>query len=202
MSLRARLAAVLVFASLALLAALPRAQAHPHVWIDAFVEVVFDQGRVTALRINWTFDPFFTGMASADFDADGNAELDQEEAADLAANSAENLKDVGFFTHVWLGADPLEIAAAEDFSAWVEDGRLHFAFTVALPEPIDPTQTTLAISLYDPSYYIEITPDPIDPLRFAGGAAPCFANVQPDPQRTIYFGLVRPDLMQLLCNTS
>ncbi len=202
MSFGARSAKALVFALVMFLAVPPRAQAHPHVWIDAFVEVVFDKGRVTALRINWTFDPLFTGMASADFDADGNAELDNEEAAELAANSAENLKDVGFFTHIWLGADPLEIAAAEDFTAWVKDGRLNFAFTVALPEPIDPTQTTLAVSLYDPSYYIEITPDQFDPLRFTGAAAPCFANVQPDPQRTIYFGLVRPDLMQLLCNTS
>jgi ABC-type uncharacterized transport system substrate-binding protein len=202
MSFGIRLAAVLVLVSVVLVVVPLRAQAHPHVWIDAFVEVVVDQGRVTSLRINWTFDPFFTGMASADFDADGNAELDQEEAAKLAANSAENLKDVGFFTHVWLNADPLDIAAAEDFSAWIEDGRLNFAFTVAMPEPIDPTQTILSISLYDPSYYIEVTLDPVDPLRFSGGEAPCLANVQPDPQRTIYYGLVRPDLMQLLCNTS
>lgn len=203
MAFGTRLAAAFVFATASLIvSAPPRAQAHPHIWIDAFVEVVFDDGQVTALRINWTFDPFFTGMAAADFDADGNAELDQAEAAELAANSAENLKDVGFFTHIWIGADPLDIAAAQDFEAWVKDGRLSFAFTVAMPQPIDPTKTTLAISLYDPTYYIEITPDPIDPLRFAGGAAPCLANVQPDPQRTIYFGLVRPTLMQLLCNTS
>jgi len=84
----------------------------------------------------------------------------------------------------------------------MEDGRLNFAFTVAMPRPIDPAKTTLSISLYDPSYYIEINADPIDPLRFTGSAAPCLANVQPDPQRTIYFGLVRPTLMQLLCNTS
>jgi ABC-type uncharacterized transport system substrate-binding protein len=203
MSFGARFAAAFVFATaLLLVSGPPRAQAHPHIWIDAFVEVLSDGGQVTALRIHWTFDPFFTGMAAADFDADGNAELDQDEAAELAANSAENLKEVGFFTHIWLGAEPLEIAATQDFKAWMADERLHFAFTVALPEPIDPAQTTLAVSLYDPTYYIEINPDPVDPLRFIGGTAPCFANVQPDPQRTIYFGLVRPTLMQLLCNTS
>ena len=203
MSIGARAAAVVVFTATFLIVLAPaRAPAHPHVWIDAFVEVVFDRGQITALRINWTFDPFFTGMAAADFDADGNAELDQAEAAELAANSAENLKDVGFFTHVWLDGDPLDIAETQDFKAWMEDGRLSFAFTVAMPRAVDPTETTLAISLYDPTYYIELNPDPIDPLRFAGGAAACFANVQPDPQRTIYFGLVRPTLMQLLCSTS
>ena len=202
MRLSARVLPLLALLAALLFSAPPGAQAHPHIWIDAFVEVVFDRGRVTALRINWTFDPFFTGMAAADFDADGNESLDEVEAAKLAASSAENLKESGFFTHIWLGGDPLDIAAAQDFDAWMEDGRLNFAFTVAMPRPIDPAKTTLSISLYDPSYYIEINADPIDPLRFTGGAAPCLANVQPDPQRTIYFGLVRPTLMQLLCNTS
>jgi ABC-type uncharacterized transport system substrate-binding protein len=107
------------------------------------------------------------------------------------------------FSHIiWLDGDPLDIAVLQDIDAWVEEGRLNFTFTVAMPRPIDPAKTTLSISFYDPSYYIEINPDPIDPLRFAGGAAPCFAYVEPDPQRTIYFGLVRPTLMQFMCNTS
>jgi ABC-type uncharacterized transport system substrate-binding protein len=180
----------------------PRAEAHPHIWIDAFVEAVFDNGQVIELRINWTFDSFFTAVAAADFDTDSNATLDKAEAAKLAASSAENLKESSFFTHIWLDGDPLDIAVLQDIDAWMEEGRLNFTFTVAMPRPIDPAKTTISISFYDPSYYIEINPDPIDPLRFAGGAAPCFAFVQPDPQRTIYFGLVRPILMQLMCNTS
>jgi ABC-type uncharacterized transport system substrate-binding protein len=187
----------------ALLVYLPsRSEAHPHIWIDAFVEVVFDRGQVTALRINWTFDPFFTAVAVADFDTDSNATLDKAEAAKLAANSAKNLKESGFFTHIWLDSDRLDIASLQNIDMRMEEGRLNFVFTVAMPRPIDPTKTALSISFYDPSYYIEINPDPDDPLRFSGGAAPCFAFVQPDPQRTIYFGLVRPTLMQLMCNIS
>ena len=180
----------------------PPAEAHPHIWIDAFVEIVFDRGQVIALKINWTFDPFFTSLAAADFDTDGNATLDEAEAAKLAANSAENLKQSGFFTHIWLDSDKLEIAAPKGIDARIEEGSLNFTFTVAMPAPVDPAKTTLSISFYDPTYYIEINPDPLDPLRFASGAAPCFVFVEPDPQRTIYFGLVRPTLMQLMCNTS
>ena len=175
------------------------AAAHPHVWIDAFVEVLFAGDRITGLRINWSFDPFFTGMATADFDTNQDGILDQEEAAKLAALSAENLKESGFFSNVWLDGDPLTIHAVDDFKVGLAAGRLTYAFVIAMPVPVDPAKTSLDVSLYDPTFYVEITPDPIDPLRFAGGRPACLINVQPDPQRTIYFGLVRPTLMQLLC---
>jgi ABC-type uncharacterized transport system substrate-binding protein len=191
------LAAYGVAASL-LLGATPAA-AHPHVWIDAFVEVLFTDDKITGLRINWTFDPFFTGMATADFDANQDGVLDPQEASTLAALSAENLKESGFFSKVWLDGDPLTIEAVDDFRVWLADDRLHYAFVVAMPSPVDPITTSLDISLYDPTFYVEITPDVIDPLRVKGSRPPCLINVQPDPQRTIYFGLVRPTLMQLLC---
>ena len=202
MSLRSRVLAVVVVALATFAVAAPRALAHPHIWIDAFVEVLHDGPRIAGLRINWTFDPFFSGMAAADFDTDGDSMLDDDEAARLAETSAETLKDSGFFTHIWLNGELVQIDAVRDFKAWVRDKRLSYAFTVAFPEPIDPATTTLDVSLYDPTYYIEINMDAVDPLRFAGGSPSCLINVQPDPQRTIYFGLVRPTLMQLLCAAS
>jgi ABC-type uncharacterized transport system substrate-binding protein len=43
------------------------ALAHPHVFVDASVEVVFDaQNRATGLRIGWTYDDLFSLMIVED----------------------------------------------------------------------------------------------------------------------------------------
>lgn len=202
MSVGARLAVILVLASGLFLVAPNPSRAHPHIWIDTYVALLFENGRITGLRVHWAFDPFFSSMALTDFDTDENGMLDKNEAAELASVSADTLKDSNYFTHIWLDGEPLTIGAVEDFEARLADGTLHYAFTIPMPQPVDPAATSVEISLYDPTYYIEITPDPVDPLRFAGGQPGCIANVLPDPQRTIYFGLVRPTLMQLLCATS
>ena len=199
---RPRVLAVLALVVIFAMGGTGRALAHPHIWIDAYVDMLIEGGKVTGLRIHWTFDPFFSGMAAADFDTDGDGALGDDEVAALAANSADALKDSGFFTHVWIDGEPLTIPAVENFDASVRDDLLNYAFTVVFPEPVDPRKASLDISLHDPSYYVEITMDSVDPLRFAGGQPPCLINVLPDPQRTIYFGLVRPTLMQLLCSVS
>lgn len=199
---RVRLAAILVVASALLLVAPSPSRAHPHIWIDTYVEIVFERDRITGLRVYWSFDPFFSSMALTDFDADGNGFLDDDEAAELASVSAETLKDSNYFSHIRLDGELLEIGAVEDFDAHLTENTLHYAFTIPMPQPIDPAATSVEISLYDPTYYIEIMPDPVDPLRFVGATPGCIANVMPDPQRTIYFGLVRPTLMQLLCASS
>ncbi len=198
---RAHVLAVILAAFL-LLGAPSAVRAHPHIWIDTYVEFLFEDDRVQGLRVHWSFDPFFSSMALTDFDSDGDGVLDEGEAAKLAATSAETLKDSNYFSHVWLDGEPLEIAAVEDFDARLVDGTLHYAFTITMPHPVEPGATTIELSIYDPTYYIEITPDRFDPLRFVGAQPGCITNVMPDPQRTIYFGLVRPTLMQLLCATS
>ena len=43
---------------LAILSATPAA-AHPHVWIDGVVTFAFKDGRIVAIRQEWTFDEVF-----------------------------------------------------------------------------------------------------------------------------------------------
>jgi ABC-type uncharacterized transport system substrate-binding protein len=43
------------------------ANAHPHIFIDSGVEVIFDsQGQMTALRISWAYDDFHSLLAIED----------------------------------------------------------------------------------------------------------------------------------------
>lgn len=74
----------------AFLAPLP-ALAHPHIFINAGVDVIFDdQGRVTHLRVTWAYDDFYSLLLAEDFgmDQDGDGALTPEEEAQLAGFDA------------------------------------------------------------------------------------------------------------------
>ena len=38
----------------------PSASAHPHIWIETGATFVFERGKVISIRLDWTFDEFFS----------------------------------------------------------------------------------------------------------------------------------------------
>lgn len=59
---------------------LEEAAAHPHVFVDAKVEVVFDDtGRLAAIRNIWRFDPAFSQYATEGLDTDGDVVVSEKE---------------------------------------------------------------------------------------------------------------------------
>src|SRR5690348_12685207 len=73
--------------------------AHPHVFVDARAEILFDgQGRMTAIRHVWEFDRAFSAFASQGLDKDGDGVLSAKELAPLAKTNVTSLNYYGFFT--------------------------------------------------------------------------------------------------------
>ena len=56
----------LLIALLGLGTALPAA-AHPHIFIEEHVEVLFDQNNVTGVRMTWSFDELYSSMLRSDY---------------------------------------------------------------------------------------------------------------------------------------
>ncbi|MCW2306040.1 HoxN/HupN/NixA family nickel/cobalt transporter [Rhodobium gokarnense] len=96
----ALVAAALLIAIAASLVALARpALAHPHVFIEAKAEIVYDgKGNVVAIRHHWRFDDAFSAFAIQGLDTNGDGEYTREELADLADVNVNSLKDWGYFT--------------------------------------------------------------------------------------------------------
>ena len=58
--------------------------AHPHAWIDLWIEVVFDStGAITGLRETWLFDDFYSVYATGGMDLDKDGQPDKEPMAKL-----------------------------------------------------------------------------------------------------------------------
>jgi ABC-type uncharacterized transport system substrate-binding protein len=139
MTLRS-LATRLGAASFALLAvSASEALAHPHVFVDARVEVVFDkEGKISALRHVWRFDDAFSAFASQGLDADGDGNLSIEELQPLAKVNVESLKDYDYFSYLRVAGKRIGFKIPTEYWLQSNDGFLTLFYTLPLMQAVKP----------------------------------------------------------------
>lgn len=149
------------------------AAAHPHVWIDARSEVVFDgQQRIAALRVSWRFDEFYSLFAVEGLDKNGDGALDADELRPLAELNVTNLKEYRYFTQVTVDGAEAAYGPVTDYGSTFEDGILGLDFVIPLQQPVDPRTAQVSLKSYDPTFYIAIEPPLTEPVTFAGETPP------------------------------
>ncbi|MFN4130850.1 MAG: DUF1007 family protein [Paracoccaceae bacterium] len=132
------------------------AAAHPHVFIDATIEVIFDaEGRAEALRIGWRYDSLFsmTYVAEQGFDPDFDGVLTAEEQAALAGFDMDWQADFAGDTYALLGEVSLGLSAPMEPTAAYLDGSLISTHLRRLSVPVTPVTEDLVVQVYDPSFY-------------------------------------------------
>ncbi|MXN65276.1 DUF1007 family protein [Stappia sp. GBMRC 2046] len=165
------------------IAASGAANAHPHVFVEARSEVIFDEaGRVTGVRHSWRFDEAFTAFAIQGLDQDGDNELTTEELQPLAKINVESLKEYDYFTYLFHGND--ELGFTEPVEYWLDfyGGRLTLFFTLPLESPAISDGASFTLEVYDPTYFVayEMTPD--TPFAMVDAPAGCSLDFTPPPE--------------------
>ncbi len=132
------------------------ALAHPHIFVDAGLQVYFDDdGQLAALRITWVYDEFFSMLMLSDL------ELDSGFSGALTPEDHEALQG---FDMNWIEGYHGDVFVTKDGAAqaltgpleWTSDlieGQLVSTHLRALEDRADPTGTTVRIEVYDPTYY-------------------------------------------------
>ncbi|SDU36598.1 DUF1007 family protein [Stappia sp. ES.058] len=170
-------------AMLAMLLSAAAALAHPHVFVEARAEVVFDdQKRVHAVRHVWRFDEAFTAFAVQGLDADGDGDLTRAELQPLAQINVESLAEFGFFTFLYRGG--AEVAFAEPEEYWLDfyGGRLTLFYTLPLSEPIIADASSLTLDVFDPSYFVAFEMAKEHPFALVDAPDTCKLSFTPPPE--------------------
>jgi ABC-type uncharacterized transport system substrate-binding protein len=146
-----------VFAAVALLCAAlcgRPALAHPHVWVTVTTTIVYENGTITGLRHNWSFDDAYTQMALEGLDKNGDGKYDREELAELAKINIEGLKEFDYFTFAKLGTQALKFGPPKD--AWLDytNKVLTLHFTLPLEQPVLADAPGFTFQVYDPTFFI------------------------------------------------
>jgi ABC-type uncharacterized transport system substrate-binding protein len=146
------------------------AMAHPHMWIMFEATVLYENGTFVGVEHKWTFDEFYSAMATEGLDKNNDGIYDREELAELTKVNMEALKEFGYFTKPTLGGAELKVGEARD--SWLEhkDGALSLHFVLPFATPVLMDAKGLTISVLDPTYYIAFEPAKDNAAKLSSGA--------------------------------
>jgi len=168
------------FVALALAAAVATpALAHPHVWVDAKAEIVFNkQGEITAIRHIWQFDPDFTAYATLNLDANNDGKLTESELKPLADTNVESLAVYDYFTDFYLGTSKVAFSKPTEYWLDFHSKRLTLFYTLPLKAPLA-LHGSAMIEVGDPEYFVAISFPKGQEVTLDGAPAGCKASFKP-----------------------
>lgn len=185
-------------ASILWIAPVAPAGAHPHVFVDAHAEIVFDaRGEVTAVRNIWQFDEAFTAFAIQGLDENGDGKLSDDELAPLAKVNVESLSEFAFFT--WLREGKASFAFVPPTEYWLEfhGGRLTLFYTLPLKAPAPMHGKKATLEVFDPEYFVAFTFPKDAAVTLVDAPAGCHAEYHPprelDAQTMAILGAIPAD---------
>ncbi|WOI57198.1 DUF1007 family protein [Palleronia sp. LCG004] len=133
------------------------AGAHPHIFIDTDFDLVFDdRGRLEAVRIEWTYDDFYSLLLveEQDLDADGDGIPEQGLLDDFAGKDVD--WEAGFpgdFT-VTRNGQLIDLGPPKAHEAHWRDNRVVTTHLRPVVEPLAVGDSSIVARAYDPTYFV------------------------------------------------
>lgn len=148
-------AVLLAIATSTILGGTQASEAHPHVFVDTFDQIVGDgHGHLSAIRTAWKFDALFSSSLLFDFDLNGNGSLDPQELSKVGATILGSAKDYKFFTNLEADGRRIALTAPDQVLARVEDGRLVLFLELRPQKTLPLADAPFTLTTYDPSFYV------------------------------------------------
>ncbi len=162
------------------------ANAHPHVFAEARLDVVVGGDKnVKALRHLWRFDDLFSSTVLVEFDQNGDLKLDDSELAEVSRTVFESLADYNYFQLVSVDGKDVTMNAPAQLMANYENDQLIILFESEPKEPLK-LKGKVDFGVYDPTFYTAI--DFTEDANMAVDNLPsdCARSViRPDPDEAI-----------------
>jgi ABC-type uncharacterized transport system substrate-binding protein len=152
--------------------------AHPHVYVAAKAEVIFDgSGNVIGVNHVWTFDEAYSAFATMGFPKGTDGKFDGAKLAELAKVNAESLGDFGFFTDAKANGRKVEFNAPQNYRIEHHNNALTLFLTLPLKRPTP--GRTFSIEVSDPTFFVAFSFDEAaDAVVMARAPDGCKATVR------------------------
>lgn len=172
------------------------AQAHPHVFIDHSVTVLFDSRDIAGLRLSWTFDEMYSSMLRSDNVKSKGDRLSPDDVKSLKENAFSNLASFNYFLALSINDQPIKIEKVTDFDASLRGKKLNYTFTVPINTAAPREVNKMEVVVFDPEYYVEFTLSHAHPLTLEhGDALGAKCSIRRDVDRASALGPVQSDVI-------
>ncbi|WP_245318833.1 DUF1007 family protein [Consotaella salsifontis] len=137
------------------IAAASPAWAHPHVFIDAHMEIVgASDGKLKSVRNVWRMDELFSSSVLMDFDKNKNGTLDPDELQAVGKTVRDSIAEWSYYTFVSTAGKEVTMHAPAEIGALYKDGQLLLFFEMEAGEAVDLKTQPLTISNFDETFYV------------------------------------------------
>lgn len=133
--------------------------AHPHVFADVKVKVLFDEKGFSGIQNHWVFDEIYSAAMISSGDMDGDGKISSEENDWFCETIMTPLQEKNYFNYVQSGVSFLKVRKLKNFKASSKDGRLVLDFETEFVLPVKVDYEMLVVVVADQTNYIQINAD-------------------------------------------
>ncbi len=178
-----RRALAFLLAVLALLALPLPSHAHPHMWVEGKVQLMFNaQGAVTGVTQTWTFDEMFSSYAKQGMPTGSDNKPPQAELDKIGKSWIDALADPmsHYFTRITHGNSEVPTGPAQRVRVnWNSDTeQMSLQFELPLLTPLTPGHRPLTVSVADPTLYVAYSFDSPDAIELLAAPERCQAKYE------------------------
>jgi ABC-type uncharacterized transport system substrate-binding protein len=134
--------------------------------MDTRIEVAYDDAGIAGFWIIWRFDKVFTASILMDFDRDKDERLSPTEVVQVDANAFSNLVNYNYFVYVQSSKGLHRPASVRGFTAYMEQGRVHYRFFVPYALPVSDQEVQVSLAVYDDTFFCDIGYTDLAPVLF------------------------------------
>jgi ABC-type uncharacterized transport system substrate-binding protein len=168
------------------LASVATANAHPHVFAEARLDLTVGPDQtVRSLRHLWRFDDLFSSTVLMEFDKNSDLVLDARELDEVALTIDASLAEYNYFQLVTSNGKDVATAPPPKLIVSYENDQLVVRFETQPKDPLG-LAGKVSIGVYDPTFYTAIDFADDHKIMVAGLPQVCSRSVvRPDPDTAI-----------------
>lgn len=183
---------------LVLLGAAPTAHAHPHVWIDHKIAILFDERGAAGIRMSWSFDEMYSSMLREDYVKSRGDKLTPAEVSAIEKKNFANLANYGYFIMLSVNGKSVPVKNVKDFDVHFDGEKAVYEFTVPLPAA-SAGDNALEVAVFDQEYYVEFTLLPKVGLAVENGErAGATCEIVADTKTVEIYGAIDSDTVRCM----
>jgi len=172
--------------------------AHPHVFVQAGVDIVLGEEGVEGVWQHWVFDEYFSAWVIEDFDLNKDGQFCEAELKVVYEETFRNLENHGFFTRILKNGKTLPITGIEGFAVEIREGHAIYSFYVPMKLLVGSEKESFLIAVYDEDFYCHLFFPP-EKLGVKGKTELWRVESRPRemPELAYYFGFMNPVALEI-----